>query len=659
MKLTIKQYVLIMLLILLTGLYTAFINYYFSQRTLTAQIITRTIKNDLSELSYLLSKHLRKEPIASARSLIDRKVANNPYIRAIAIFDDDKPLFSTHHKKTDIPSVTLTYNHNRKDDIYHALKSITTFESYIRYYQGKTLKNYSLVFYIEHLFILDSFKQARNEFILLFALLPIMILLFIWIFFNELVTKPLEILRQYAYYQSSIPKPFYIKEIEYIRASMVQTFYRLEQEKKDLYNLSITDPLSGLSNRYYLQERVQQIISESERNHKEFALLFLDLDHFKAVNDSLGHDVGDELLKSIAVAIQDILRINDVVARIGGDEFVIVLTHYKDTMELIDIIERIQKKLSKPWKIKSYPIQIDSSVGVTIYPKDGSDIFSLMKNADIAMYDAKAKGRKGYRFFTEELNTQTQEYIELTNTMRTALKNDEYSLYYQPQNDTQTGQIIGAEALIRWHNPKKGMIAPCCFIPIAESNGFIVELGKWILKTAIKQKHTWETQGINIKLAINVAVKQIQDPDFLKYLQELLTLYQVDNSQIILEITEYVFLNDSDSTLKIFEEIKALGIQISLDDFGTGYSSLSYLKTFPIDILKIDKIFLDDYESQRGAIFIETIITMAHTLKLTVVAEGVEHQGQLNYIRELNCNNYQGYICSKPVSIDKFNALLY
>jgi EAL domain-containing protein (putative c-di-GMP-specific phosphodiesterase class I) len=242
--------------------------------------------------------------------------------------------------------------------------------------------------------------------------------------------------------------------------------------------------------------------------------------------------------------------------------------------------------------------------------------------------------------------------------MRSALKNEEYLLYYQPQNDTQTGEVIGAEALIRWHNPEKGMIAPYRFIPIAESNGFIIELGKWVLKTAIKQKHTWEAQGINIKLAINVAAKQIQDPYFVTHLQELLTQYQVTASQIVLEITEYVFLHNTNLILKTFKEIKALGVQISLDDFGTGYSSLSYLKTFPIDILKIDKAFLDDYDNTNGAIFIKTIITMAQTLKLTVVAEGVETQEQIDYLRQLNCDNYQGYICSKPVAIDKFDALL-
>ncbi len=657
MKLSIKQYVLAILLVSLTGLYSAFINYYFTQRTLTAQVITDSIQNDLSELAYLLSKHVRKEPINTARSLIDRKAANNPYLHAIAIFDDDKLLLTTNHDSTHIITPSNLYRHNN-NDIYAALDSEVAFEGNIRYYQGKNRKNYTLVFYINHTYIANTFADSRNQYILLFAFIPIIILVFIWLLLNRLVTKPLELLRQYAYYQSIIPEPFKIKEIEYIRASMVQTFSRLEQEKKDLYNLSITDPLSGLANRYYLQERLRQIISESQRNSKEFALLFLDLDHFKIVNDSLGHDIGDELLKSIAVTIQDILRINDVVARIGGDEFVIVLTHYKDNMELVEIIERIQQKLCKPWCIKTYPIQITSSIGITIYPKDGKELLTLMKNADIAMYEAKNRGRQGYHFFTEALNIKTQEYIELTNAMRIALKNNEYQLYYQPQNDTSTGEIIGAEALIRWHHPEKGMIAPYRFIPIAESNGFIVELGRWILEAAIKQKSHWENQNIHIKLSINVAAKQIQEAGFVENLEKLLKQYKVRTTEITLEITEYIFLHNSELVFETFTKIKALGVQISLDDFGTGYSSLSYLKTFPIDILKIDKAFLDDYNSENGAVFIETIITMAHTLKLCVVAEGVETQGQLDYIRKLHCDTYQGYLCSKPIAIKEFNALL-
>jgi len=656
MKIGIRSFTLSLLLVLISGMYIIFANYYFTQREITAKLITNSITNDLSELSYVLSKHIQKNSIKTARALIDRKAANNNYLSAISIFDDDKLILTTDPRFSQFVSSSVLYN-NPHQNIYENLHDRKAFQDNINYYERKSRRSYSLIFFIDHNTINKNFTQARERFILLFIFIPIIFLTVFWLAIHKLIASPLEDLRQYAYYQSKIPLPFSIKELEHIRISMVQTFSRLEQEKTDLYNLSRTDALSGLANRNYLEERVIQIIAESERRNKEFALLFLDLDHFKSINDSLGHDIGDELLRSVAHTIQDVLRVNDVVARIGGDEFVIVLTHYQDELELIEIISRIQEKLMKPWQIKTYPIHITSSIGITIYPKDGTNLLSLMKNADIAMYEAKSKGRRGYHFFTKELNDKTQEYIELTNTMQEALTKDQYELFYQPQNNVTTGEIIGAEALIRWKHPDKGMISPYAFIPIAEHNGFIIELGKWILETGIKQKKSWEDEGINIKLSINVAAKQIQQADFVEHLKSLLDKYQVNTSNVFLEITEYIFLHDSKAILKTFTAIRELGIKISLDDFGTGYSSLSYLKNFPIDILKIDKVFLDDYNSTEGAVFIETIVKMAQTLKMRVVAEGVETQEQIEYLQSLKCDFYQGYVCSRPLEIEAFNAL--
>jgi len=656
MTLSIKNFTIGMLFLLMTGLYAVFVNYFFTQREITAKIITRSIKNDLSELSYVLSKHIRKESIKTSRALLDRKAANNAYVKAISIFDDGKILLTTDPKFSKALASDEVFE-DTPNQIHENLLKKSGFEGDIHYYVGKNIRSYTLVFFIDHQTIDENFEQAREIFLLLFIFLPIVIILFFWLTIQKLIIKPLELLRQYSYYQSQIPNPFKIKELEYIRASMVQTFMRLEKERADLYNLSRTDVLSGLANRNHLQERVEQIIAHSKRTKEEFALLFLDLDHFKSVNDSLGHDIGDELLKNIARTIEDVLRNNDVVARIGGDEFVIVLTDYKDEIELIEIVTRIQDKLMKPWVIKTFPINISSSIGITVYPKDGVNLLELMKNADIAMYEAKGKGRRGYHFFTEELNNKIQEYIELTNTMREALLQNQYELYYQPQNSVVTGDIIGAEALIRWKNPEGGMIPPSIFIPIAEHNGFILELGKWILETAIKQKKSWEEQGIDIKLSINVAAKQVQEKDFVLHLETLLNKYQVNVNNVFLEITEYIFLHDTSAVYKTFTEIKKLGVQISLDDFGTGYSSLSYLKKFPIDILKIDKAFLDDYNTQEGSVFIETIINMAQTLKLKVVAEGVEENEQVIYLKEKNCDFYQGYVCSQPLEIEAFNKL--
>jgi len=656
MRLSLKQFSIGMFVLLITVMYTLFSIRYFQQREATATVIHESIQNDLSELAYVLSRHVKKEPILTARSLLDRKAANSNFISAIAIFDDQKMLVTTDPKYSKVLNSTQLHN-NVKNGIYNSLTHNKGIEESIYHYQGKQLKHYSLIFYIDQEYIINRFEKSKQTFLSLFVFIPLAILILFALIIQKVITHPLERLRQYAYYQSTVPKQFCLREIEYIRASMVQTFKRLEQEKTDLYNLSRTDSLSGLANRNLLQERVEQIIELSKRSGKEFALLFLDLDHFKSVNDSLGHDIGDELLRNVARVIQDILRLNDVVARIGGDEFVIVLTSYSNQVELIEIINRIQARLAKPWTVQTFPIQVTSSIGITIYPKDGEDLLTLMKNADIAMYKAKENGRSGYSFFTQELNEKTQEYISLTNSMREALKNDEYVLYYQPQNDIKTNDIIGAEALIRWDVPHKGMISPDTFIPIAEQNGFIVELGEWVLRTAIKQKKEWEEKGRDIKLSINIAAKQVQNPDFISTLENLLHTYKVNPANVVLEITEYVFLDSNDSLHEVFTAIKKLGVQISLDDFGTGYSSLSYLKAFPIDILKIDKSFIDDYENDDGAVFIETIIKMAQTLKLQVIAEGVETHEQITYLKALHCDVYQGYFCSKPVEAQVFESL--
>ncbi len=643
MTLSIKAFAYSLVLFLIVSIYTVFSQYYFTQRNSTANVIVSNINNDLSELSYLLSRHVKQEPIQNARALLDRKAANNRYLSAIAVFKNGQLIMTSDPSYSTIPGASDFYA-TSPDNHFMVLHERRAFIEDIYYYEGKNLKQYLLVFFLDNKSIKHDFTHAKQDFALLFIFLPILFVAVIWFVFRKLVAKPLEILRQYAYYNETIPKAFRIKEIEYIRASMVQTFSRLEQEKKELYNLARTDSLSGLANRDHLQERVEQIIDLSKRDKKEFALLFLDLDHFKSVNDLLGHDIGDELLRHIACTIQKILRTNDVVARIGGDEFIIVLTHYKDKLELYEIIERIQAQLMKPWLIRTYPINISSSIGITIYPNDGGDLLTLMKNADIAMYEAKARGRKGYHFFTEDLNVKTQERIELTNAMREALKNNQYELYYQPQNDVKTGGIVGAEVLIRWNTPNKGFIAPNVFIPIAEHNGFIIELGLWILETGIKQLKKWEDSNIDLKLSINVAAEQILHKDFVSNLSTILATHKVQASSVFLEITEYVFLNDSDLVHKTFRQIKALGVQISLDDFGTGYSSLSYLKNFPIDILKIDKMFIDDYDKEDGAIFIETIINMAQTLKIKVLAEGVESQDQVRYLKSLNCER----ICVQP-----------
>lgn len=656
MRLGIKSFSIGILVLLISIMYFLFARYYFQQQEAKAEIIVQSIQTDLSELSYILSRHVQKEPIRTARAILDRKAANNEYAEAIAIFDDNELLMTTD------PSFSKTMSSSDLfiadyDSMYHILTKHKALRERVHYYERSQLKEYTLLFFIDQKSIERHFSKLRENFILLFVFIPLLILSVLGFIIHRIIAIPLEKLRQYAYYQSDVPKKCILKEFEYIRSSMVQTFARLDKEKKDLYTLARTDSLSGLANRNLLEERAEQVIEQCQRHNAEFALLFLDLDNFKAINDSLGHNVGDELLKNIAGTIKDTLRLNDVVSRIGGDEFIILLTDYADDIELIQIIDRIQTRLMQPWQIQTYPVRITSSIGISVYPKDGGNLLSLMKNADIAMYQAKDNGRSQHHFFTEELNQRTQELIALTNSMQEALQKDEYLLYYQPQNDAKTGEIIGAEALLRWIHPEKGMIPPVTFIPTAEENGFIIELGKWILESAIRQKKEWEDKGIDIKISINIAAKQIQQKDFVDTLKNLFEKYQINSSNITLEITEHIFLHNSGHLLKKFTAIKEMGPEISLDDFGTGYSSLSYLKTYPIDVLKIDKAFIDDCNSEDGAVFVETIIKMAQTLRLKVVAEGVELAEQLNYLKTMNCDFYQGYLCSKPVEAEAFENL--
>jgi diguanylate cyclase len=658
MSFTLKQFTIGVFLLLLTGFYFLFNSYYNEQQNKTAKVVLQNLESDVANFSYVLSKYIRRDSILTSRSLLDSESANNHYVAAVVVFDNDKLLVTSDPAYTKMLPSEFLHEENGEDAIYHLLFHSGVFDT-INYYVGKVRKEYTVVYFLDHQNLELLFNSFRDDFLLVFLFVPLVIVVFLWILINRVILIPLERLRQYAYYQSEIPKKIATKEMEYIRASMVQTFHRLEVERKELYDLSRTDALSGLANRNLLQERTTQIIEECKRNHKEFAIIFLDLDHFKSVNDSLGHDVGDELIKQVALKIQELLRVNDVVARIGGDEFVIAVTHYHDEMELIDILDRIRQCVENPWLIYTYPIHISCSMGVTIYPHDGNNLITLMKNADIAMYEAKDNGRGQYRFYTKELNDQTQKYISLSSSMKDALDANEYELFYQPQNDVQNGKIIGAEALIRWKSPTKGMISPAVFVSIAEQNGFIVELGSWVLREAIKQKSRWEEEGVHIKLSINVAAKQIVNNNFIPLLSSLIQQYKVTSSEIALEITEYIFLENNENLLQTFDEIKRLGLEISLDDFGTGYSSLAYLKSFPIDTVKIDKAFIDDSHSEDGAIFVETIVKMAETLRLKVVAEGVEQENQIAFLKELGCDYYQGYVCSKPVEIKRFNELYY
>ncbi|MDH5433538.1 MAG: EAL domain-containing protein [Gammaproteobacteria bacterium] len=659
MRTTIQRFVAIILFILFAGLYSLFSHYFFLQREETSSIILDTMNDDLSELSYILSKTVTSHTnIRSTRAMLDRVVSNNHFIDAIMIVRGDDVLLSNNPQYKTVPPRHEFYI-SEDESAYNVLKRGIGLEGVVRYYVSDELYLLDLIFIFDQDEIDMRLTQDQTYFMVSFGVIPLLLIAIVAYLFRNYISRPLEKLRQFAYYQSVAPSAFNLKELEAIRSSMLQTFNRLEAEKNELYRMARTDELSGLANRNALNEYLNRLIAESLRNRNEFAIMFLDLDNFKLINDALGHHIGDELLQEIAVAIKEIVRSNDFVSRIGGDEFLIIVNHYSSLQELLHVIDRIQTHLSLPRIIQNHPVNVTSSVGIAFYPKDGSDTVSLMQHADIAMYEAKKKGRSQYHFYTEELNEQVLKAVNIDKAMRAALIDEEFELYYQPKVDLQNGAIVGAEALIRWNSKNDGMIFPDEFIPVAEDNGFIVALGRWIFETACKQQAKWKRKGINIPVSVNLATRQLLEKNFAEVLSNIVKETRADPKKIDLEITEYVLFENTDQNLLTIKSLREKGFSVSLDDFGTGYSSLSYLKQFPIDSLKIDKSFLNDFDKENGAAFIETIINLGKTLDIAVVAEGVETEEQIEYLKSSRCHYYQGYYCSRPVPAGKFENLYH
>lgn len=654
MLFSVQKFSLLMLFLIMAIMSTVVAKFYLQQREETAKVILGVLRNDISELTYYISKNMALDAtVNTSRGALDKVTSSNDQVAAILVVEDNEVLLTSNPEYRTIPSSSEIF-FDKRLSVYENLMTKKGIEGEVRYYEGQTLHKLKLVFLFDHESIDNHFDENIFSNSIYFIAVPLLMLLFSWLVSRHFLTIPLEKLRQFAYYQSDIPKAFKLKELEAIRSSMVQTFSRIQEEQKELYKMARTDRLSGLANRNALNEYVERMIADALHTNMEFAFLFLDIDHFKSVNDELGHTIGDELLQQIAAKVQSVIPAHNFVARVGGDEFVIVLHNYNSLTELTNITQIIQEYITQPWLIQTNPIQISSSVGIAFYPKDGLDIDSLMRHSNMAMHEAKKRGRAQYHFFTDELNKKVQDTIALDKAMHKALENKEYALFYQPKTDLITGNILGVEALIRWISPTQGLISPYVFIPLAEENGFIVELGDWVLQEAIYQQMEWKKQGMDIEISINVATKQILHPEFEYKLQSLLAQSKVNTSKINIEITEYLFLEENKNNLKVLDFIHACGMKILLDDFGTGYSSLSYLKKFPIDILKIDKVFMDDYATLEGSIFVETIVKMGQTLNMKVIAEGVEEKKQVAYLKSIGCDAYQGYYCSKPLSVKDF-----
>jgi diguanylate cyclase (GGDEF)-like protein len=409
-----------------------------------------------------------------------------------------------------------------------------------------------------------------------------------------------------------------------------------------------------------LSDRLAQSINHAKRDNKKVAVLFLDLDKFKTVNDTLGHDVGDLLLVKIAKRLKNSIRKSDTASRLGGDEFIVLLDGFKNIHDILEVISKIQTNLKKDININGTTFNIEVSIGISVYPNDGQTPEILLKNADIAMYNAKEDGRDLYRFFTEQINENVQKQAEIEKSLHIAIQRKEFVLHYQPLVSTKTGIIQGVEALIRWQHPTKGLIFPNDFIPIAEDSKLIVEIGKWVIWESMTQMSSWKKKGYGIKkISINIAGRQLEDDNFLDYMKNTLLSTQCKAEWIEIEVIERYFMKNIEKSIEVLNKIRQMNIDIAMDDFGTGYSSLAYLRRLPLTKLKIDRMFITNIlSSYEDKAITETIIALGSGLKMVVLAEGVETKEEKEFLEHFGCDQIQGYFFSKPLPLKEIEKLL-
>jgi diguanylate cyclase (GGDEF)-like protein/PAS domain S-box-containing protein len=434
---------------------------------------------------------------------------------------------------------------------------------------------------------------------------------------------------------------------------------RKASEAKILH-LAYHDPLTQLPNRLNLYERLTQTLNFARRNDTRAAVMLIDLDQFKAVNDTLGHHVGDQLLIEVASRLKLSIRDSDIVARLGGDEFVVVLSGIESDDAAAGVARKISQTVSAPYLIAGNPLRTSPSIGISIYPDNATEIGDLVRFADVAMYDAKARGRGIYQFYAPEMSRASSSRMALEADLRSALEKHQFLLHYQPQLDLRTGRLTGVEALVRWQHPTRGLVPPAEFIPLAEEIGLIAALGDWVMRESCRQLSAWRADGINhICMSVNLSPVQFRDSGLVDRVQVILDQYDLPSEVLDLEITESMAMNSPDETIAMLRQLEEAGLLLSIDDFGTGYSSLAYLKLFPLHTLKIDRSFVKDIETDpNDADICDVIVLLAHKLGLEVIAEGVETQEQLRFLVSIGCERLQGYLLSKPLPADAAKAFI-
>jgi len=432
--------------------------------------------------------------------------------------------------------------------------------------------------------------------------------------------------------------------------------YAIERKHVDgrLIYLAHYDALTSLPNRVLFRDRMTRALAHAQRNARRVALLFLDLDHFKTINDTLGHDAGDELLVAVARRLETCVRKNDTVARLGGDEFTAILENIDAADDAAAVAQKIVDTMSRSFRVGGQEFFVTVSIGIALFPTCGLDHATLIKNADTALYSAKDNGRSCFKFYNSQMNTMASEHLSMVTALRHALPRGEFQLQYQPQIDPRTHRVLGVEALLRWNHPEQGLQPPTTFIPLLEDSGMIVEVGEWVLRNACLQSKAWMDAGLPpLRMCVNASARQFRQTDFVRRVATIVAETGVDASHLQFEVTESLLIDNVAATTAKLRALRSIGIQIAIDDFGTGYCSLNYLKQFPLHVLKLDRTFIKDIELRSNdAAIVTAMIALGHSLDMEVVAEGVETEGQLMFLRSQGCDAVQGFLYSEPMAAD-------
>lgn len=452
----------------------------------------------------------------------------------------------------------------------------------------------------------------------------------------------------------------YQKQINLKNKELEDINEKLKNQKDEINFIAYHDHLTNLPNRVNFKDKLEHAIKVAKRSEKQIAILFVDLDRFKFINDTLGHHIGDSMLQTVANRIKKVLRETDTLARIGGDEFTVILENIKNENDPAFVSEKILSTVKEPIEIKNYTLNTTASIGIALYPADGKDSATITKNADNAMYLAKDEGKNNYQYYTKKLSKDIHKKLKIEHKLKSAIENKELSLVYQPQYNIQTGKVVGAEALLRWNSKELGNVPPSDFIPISEDSGAIITIGKWVFMNACKEFLKWKNMGLSLDfIAINASSVQFNQQDIVKSFEYIVDTLGIDAKNVEIEITERYIMEHTEQNKTILDELRKIGFKISVDDFGTGYSSMSYLKKLPLDAIKIDKSFIDDIPSnQNDTEITKAIIALSKSLDYKVIAEGIEQQDQEDFLSHYKCDIGQGYLFSKPLTSEEFIEFL-